>query len=318
MSAARITAVPRPPDRADDSHKGDFGRVLIVAGSRGMAGAAALCGLGALRGGAGLVTVACPASLANTVTAIEPGLMTVPLPEQIDAEQAERLKDGSVSATGHLDVLRTLQTDAAAIGPGLGRRAVPAVMLFWSTYPEPAVFDADALNALSSLWPTGMIEERARSPRVLTPHPGEFARLLGGGMTAKDLQADRETLAVRFAADHGVVLLLKGHRTLITDGDRLFENRTGNPGMATGGAGDVLTGLLAALIGLGMDPFDAACCAAHLHGRAGDLAAAALSRPGLIASDLPRYIAKAFADPAFPAGLTRCPPAYSRSSPRWG
>ena len=294
MSATRISAVPRPPDRADDSHKGVFGRVLVVAGSRGMAGAAALCGLGALRGGAGLVTVACPASLANTVTAIEPGLMTVPLPE-------EKGRLAKPRPGGWLDELAERERSVAAVGPGLGQSAAiaKAVHRIFTGWSGPVVLDADGLNALAEHggdWAA----PPADAPRVLTPHPGEFARLLGGGMTAKDVQADREALAVRFAAERGFVLLLKGHRTLVTDGERLFENRTGNPGMATGGAGDVLTGLLAALIGQGMNPFDAACCAAHLHGRAGDLAAADLSRPGLIASDLPRYIAKAFADPAFP------------------
>ena len=294
MPVTRVTAVPRPPDRADDAHKGDFGRVLIVAGSRGMAGAAALCGLGALRGGAGLVTVACPASLVNTVTTIEPGLMTFPLPEE----------GGHVRHWWHDWRHREFDDqrfDAAAVGPGMGRRedARLAVRQMYCDCEFPLVVDADGLNAIPFAEQKDRWKAPEHFPRVLTPHPGEFARLLGGGVTAKDVQADREILAVRFAAERGVVLLLKGHRTLVTDGDRLFENRTGNPGMATGGAGDVLTGLLAALIGQGMPPFDAACCAAHLHGRAGDLAAADLSRPGLIASDLPRYIAKAFADPDY-------------------
>ena len=289
----RVTAVPRPPDRADDAHKGDFGRVLVLAGSRGMAGAAALCGLGALRGGAGLVTVATPACCADAVTAVEPGLMTHPIP------------DGNTGCVPHpgldrwlTDVLETPH-DVIAVGCGLGRGngITAAVKRIAGESEKPVVVDADGLNALGS--PPGFLPTAA-APRVFTPHAGEFARLLGPNVTAKDVQADREDLAVRFAGDFGLVLLLKGHRTLVTDGDRLFTNRTGNPGMATGGAGDVLTGLLAALIGQGMPPFEAACCAAHLHGRAGDLAAAALSRPGLIASDLPRYIAKAFADPAFP------------------
>ena len=293
MTVTRVTAVPRPPDRAADSHKGTHGRVLVVAGSRGMAGAAALCGLGALRGGAGLVTVACPASLANAVTAVEPGLMTRPLPETAAGVLAAGW------AHGELERDEDPEWNVLAVGPGLGRadEVGESVRDAFAGWNRPAVFDADGLFHLGS--PMN-VKPHADAPRVLTPHPGEYARLLGPDITAKDVQADRESLAVTFAAEHGVVLLLKGHRTLVTDGDRLFENRTGNAGMATGGAGDVLTGLLAALIGQGMDPFDAACCAAHLHGRAGDLAAADLSQPGLIASDLPRYVARAFADPAFP------------------
>ncbi len=296
MTIHRITAVPRHPDRAADSHKGDYGRVLIVAGSRGMAGAAALCGLGALRGGAGLVTVACPASLANTVTGIEPGLMTIPLPEA----------DGHVvdpAGNGWSDELSDREWNAVAFGPGLGQSdaAKSAARLIFTGWELPLVVDADGLNDLCD--PSsgqGLAWEPPGSfPRVLTPHPGEFARLLGPNVTAKEVQADREALAVRFAREHNVVLLLKGARTLVTDGERLFENRTGNPGMATGGSGDVLTGLIAALIGQGMEPFEAACCGAHLHGRAGDLAAAALSQPGLIASDLPRFLAQAFADPGY-------------------
>ena len=298
MTIQHLTAVPRHPDREADSHKGDHGRVLIVAGSRGMAGAAALCGLGALRGGAGLVTVACPDTVADIIPGIEPGLMTRPLPttggQLLDPRYGHWLAD-----------LDKLQPDVWAVGPGLGRgeTAAAAVQALWGQCEEPVVLDADALNALADRggdWdalPAG-------AGRVLTPHPGEFLRLLIGA----DMQPDdgfewtpenRETLATTFAREHGVVLLLKGARTLVTDGDRLFENRTGNAGMATGGCGDVLTGLLAALIGQRMAPFEAACCAAHLHGRAGDLAAAALSQPGLIASDLPRFIAKAFADPEY-------------------
>lgn len=297
MTIERLTAVPRHPDRAAESHKGDYGRVLIVAGSRGMAGAAALCGLGALRGGAGLVTVACPASLANTVTAIEPGLMTIPLPEDDRGGIAVPKTDG------WLKDLAGRPWDAVAVGPGLGRSSgvAKAVKRIFTEWEAPVVLDADGLNAYADHgggWPD------PPSNRVLTPHPGEFMRLLIGN----DMQPDddfkwtpenREALSTAFAKDPGGVLLLKGSRTLVTDGDRLFENRTGNPGMASGGCGDVLTGLIAALIGQGLEPFDAACCGAHLHGRAGDLAAAALSQPGMIASDLPQYLAHAFADPAY-------------------
>ena len=153
----------------------------------------------------------------------------------------------------------------------------------------PCVVDADALNLL-----VDRLEILATTPavRVLTPHPGEFARLTG--LTTTAVQANRESLAIEFAQKHRVVLVLKGAGTIVTDGLRVFINRTGNPGMATGGTGDVLTGLITALIAQGADPFDAACLGCHLHGLAGDIAAEELSPPGMIASDLPRYLPRAW------------------------
>ena len=293
----RVTTLPQLPPRDEESHKGTFGRVLVVAGSRGMAGAAALCGLGALRGGAGLVTVACPAEVGPVVTAVEPGLMTFPWPDRdgylILPYSAEDGGTGEEAAFLLDEGPDGQWENVAAVGCGLGQdfRSTAVVERFWRDWPVPVVVDASGLFHLSRL---GEWSKRVDHPRVLTPHPGEFARLLGGGVSAADVQADRVGLAVSFAAKFGVVLLLKGHRTLVTDGDRLYENATGNPGMATGGSGDVLTGLIAALIAQGLDAFDAACLAAHLHGRAGDLAAADLSQPGMIASDLPRYLGRAF------------------------
>lgn len=158
------------------------------------------------------------------------------------------------------------------------------------------VIDADALNELARL--PGVLSAHPRGDgepvaRILTPHPGEFARLLGVDSTSY-VQQRREELAARFAQEHEVILVLKGRRTIITDGARLAVNTTGNSGMATGGTGDVLTGLVAALLAQGMAGFDAAQLGAHLHGLAGDLAAADLSKAGLIASDLPRYLGRAW------------------------
>ncbi len=275
----RISDIPQLPSRAVDSHKGSYGRAVIIGGSMGMSGAVSLAGLGALRGGAGLVYLACPRSVWSAVAAIEPSYLTVPLPE--DAH-------GRLAVPSIPEILTACQNaDAVAIGPGLGqsddlREVVSQVV---RGVDVPCVIDADGLNLLVDRLE---ILATARSSRVLTPHPGEFARLTG--LSIHEVQANREGLAVQFANRHRVVLVLKGAGTVVTDGQRLFINRTGNPGLATGGTGDVLTGLITALIAQGAAPFDAACLGCHLHGLAGDIAAEELSPPGMIASDLPKYL----------------------------
>ncbi len=278
-------SIPALPVRPDDSHKGTFGSVFIVAGSRGMSGAACLCGLGALRGGAGLVTLAVPAGIQTAVAAVEPSYLTVALPED-EQGRISRLAAGEIER-------RARDATAVAIGPGWGQSPdlVELAAFLYSGLPVPTVVDADALNALAHL-PTGFPAAPAGAPRIITPHPGEFARLVGAD--AKSVQHDRETFAVDFARKHGVVVILKGHRTVVTDGEKVAVNATGNSGMATGGTGDVLTGLVAALLAQGMSPFCAAQLAVYLHGLAGDMAAEDLSQPGLIASDLPRYLGKAW------------------------
>jgi NAD(P)H-hydrate epimerase len=279
----RITNLPELPARPDDAHKGTFGRVLIAAGSRGMSGAASLAGLGALRGGAGLVYVATPAGIVPIVAAVEPSYLTIPLPE----DAAGRL---SGDAGNTLESLAANQS-AIAIGPGWGQsdELTELACRLFTNIDRPMVIDADALNALAK---HPDVLSSAKAERILTPHPGEFARLVGSDIAT--IQANRENTAAQFARDHGVVLLLKGSGTVITDGHRLAINDTGNCGMATGGAGDVLTGLIAALLAQGMSAFEAAQLGAHLHGIAGDLAADDLSQPGLIASDLPHYLALAW------------------------
>lgn len=286
----RVTELPRPPARPDEAHKGTFGRVLVVAGSRGMSGAACLCGLGALRGGAGLVFVATPMGVAPTVAGAEPSYLTLPLAED---------DHGRLSLEAQLTLADALKNaSAVAIGPGWGRSDDLQRLAHWlyTTVEVPMVVDADALNALARL--PGVLSAHPRGDeqpveRILTPHPGEFARLLGVDSTSY-VQERREELSVRFAREHGVILVLKGYQTIVTDGARLAVNTTGNSGMASGGTGDVLTGLLAALLAQGMSGFDAARLGVHLHGLAGDLAAAELSNAGLIASDLPRYLGHAW------------------------
>jgi NAD(P)H-hydrate epimerase len=282
-SIDRITELPPLPARPDDAHKGTFGRVLIVAGSRGMSGAASLAGLGALRGGAGLVYVAAPAGIVPIIAAVEPSYLTIPLPENA----AGRLSD---DASDTLESLAANQS-AIAIGPGWGQsdELTELACRLYTTVECPMVVDADALNALAK---HPDVLSSAPVARILTPHPGEFARLVDSDIAT--IQTNREELAAEFARNHGVVLLLKGRGTVITDGHQLAINDTGNSGMATGGAGDVLTGLIAALLAQGMAAFEAAQLGAHLHGIAGDLAADDLSQPGLIASDLPHYLALAW------------------------
>lgn len=283
MNPMRVTELPALPERPTDGHKGTFGKVLLIAGSKGMSGAAALCGLGALRGGAGLVYVAVPESILPIVAGIEPSYLTVPL---------ACTPMGQVSADCLPDVLRRCgEMSAAAIGPGLGTEsgARELVGRLYETLDAPLIVDADGLSALEQLQLQNL---KPLGPRILTPHPGEFSRLTG--LTTQRIQKDRMALALQFAAQWRVTLLLKGAGTIVTNGSRIYVNTTGNSGMATGGTGDVLTGLITALVAQGMTPFNAAQLGAYLHGLAGDLAADELSQPGLIASDVARFLPNAW------------------------
>ncbi len=281
-AAEIVTALPALAPRDPAGHKGTYGHVVAVAGSRGMTGAAILCGSGALRGGAGLVTVATPEPALPVVAAGNPCYLTNPLPADEHGRIAAGARAAVLDAAGRGSVV--------ACGPGLGQSqgVIEAVTALLTHSDRPLVLDADGLNVVA---PNPHVLRR-RPPLVITPHPGELARLLD--TTTKDVLADRENLAVRFAAANGLVLVLKGHQTLVTDGRRLYRNATGNPGMATGGTGDVLTGLVAALLGQGLEPFAAAQLGAHLHGLAGDLARDELGEVSLIASDLLTYLPRAF------------------------
>ncbi|KPJ74193.1 MAG: hypothetical protein AMK72_04800 [Planctomycetes bacterium SM23_25] len=270
----RITAIPKPPKRPADAHKGTAGLVLVVAGSRGMAGAAALAGNAALRGGAGLVRIATPDAALDTVAALAPCCTTAPLPDDgacVNARAAGRILE--LAADQHV----------LAMGPGLGqtlgvKSVVRAVLV---GIKIPVVLDADALNVLAGDAAEAL--RKARVPLVVTPHPGEAARLLGA--SADDVQTDRQGAAMRLVG-LGTVAVLKGAGTVVCDGQRMYVGDTGNPGMATAGSGDVLTGLLAALVASGMEPFDAAVLAVWAHGRAGDLAAERMGVLGLTALDI--------------------------------
>ena len=261
--------------RAPESHKGDFGRVLIVAGSVGKTGAAHLAALGALRSGAGLVTVAAPKSCIHVIASMAAEYMTVPLDETpagtIDFASLDRVLD--------------LKTDIIALGPGIGTE--PSTAAFVQGLVEragvPLVLDADGLNAFSGD-PDRLIA-RDGVEMIVTPHPGEMARLLN--RTVEDVQRNRLDVAREFAAAHRLHVVLKGHRTIIAGPEnRAFINLTGNAGMATGGTGDILTGMIAAFFAQLLDPEAACKIAVYLHGSAGDLAEAEEGEVSLMATDL--------------------------------
>lgn len=277
-----MNQLPKLTPRSADSHKGDFGRALLIGGSRGMAGAIGLAGMAALRSGAGLVTLGVPDAILGTVASFEPSYMTFALPGDADGRLVVAAKD-QISELAD-------QMTCIACGTGLGRSPQVADLVTWmySVLPQPLVVDADALYAVAQhkdclLEPAG--------PRILTPHPGEFRRLLGGESLSR---ADQEQRAKDLAKSCNAVVLLKGHRTWITDGERTAHNETGNPGMATGGCGDVLTGIITALICQKLDLFEAAQLGAFIHGSAGDLAAAELGQVSMIASDLLRFLPAVF------------------------
>ncbi|MBI2885428.1 MAG: NAD(P)H-hydrate dehydratase [Candidatus Omnitrophica bacterium] len=270
------------PPRPAALHKGEAGRVLVIAGSAGLTGAAALCALGALRTGAGLVTLALPGSLHDLLAGLVMEATSVALPET---------RERSLSPQALPKLIELVErADAVAIGPGLSehRQTVRLVRELLSRIRKPCVVDADALNAVDD--PARVFSQGG--PFVLTPHPGEMGRL--ARMTAKDVQQRREATAKTFAAQQHVVLALKGHRTVIAAPDgQVAVNDTGHPGMASGGCGDVLTGMIAALLGQGLQPFDAARLGVYLHGLSGDLVAARQGQVGLIASDLASTIPQA-------------------------
>jgi ADP-dependent NAD(P)H-hydrate dehydratase / NAD(P)H-hydrate epimerase len=261
--------------RAADSHKGDYGRVTLVAGSRGKTGAAHLAAIGALKSGAGLVTVATPACCLPIVASMAPEFMTEPL---ADTEA------GTIAASG-VDRVLALEHDVLACGPGLGRD--PQVTEFVRALLEkasvPLVLDADALTVLAD--DPGRLSGSEERDVIITPHPGEMARLVG--VSVDEVQANRIETASNFATTHRVYVVLKGHRTIIaTPEGRVFINPTGNPGMATGGTGDVLTGMIAAWLAQLLDAEAACRLAVFLHGAAGDLAESVEGQAGMIATDL--------------------------------
>jgi len=278
--------------READTHKGSYGRVLIVAGAPGMAGAAALTARGALRGGAGLVTVGAPDSVFEIVAGLVAEALVRPHASDSDGGLGLAAKAGLTALAGAADVL--------AVGPGVGtsEETQQLVRELVVESPVPVVLDADGLNAFAGD-PEALRE--IGPPCILTPHPGELARLLG--MTTADVQADRLAVVRLLAERSAAIVILKGYRSLVCDPNgSVAINPTGNPGMATGGSGDVLTGLLAALIGQGVEPLAAARLGAFLHGEAGDIAAERVGEISLIASDIVDALPDAFSNCGLSAG----------------
>jgi len=270
--------------RKPAAHKGDFGHIFILAGCAKFSGAAVLSAAAAMRAGAGLVTLGIPKSINSSVIKIKPReVMTLSLPET---------RQGALSVSGYKQIKDFIKSiDVLTIGPGLSqdRSTLSLARKVISGINKPMVIDADALTAFAELFCRGGFKTRPYShdpiTTILTPHPGEMARLLG--ISIKKVQADREGIALRFARRHKVTLVLKGHNTVVADSTgNLYINKTGNPGMAKAGSGDVLTGIIAAFLGQGLDDFEAAKYAVYLHGLAGDLAVKEKTQICLLASDI--------------------------------
>ncbi len=289
---------PLFPPRRPDAHKGTFGHLLIVAGSVGKTGAAAMAGRAALRSGGGLVTIACPASQQPIVAALGMETMTEPLAETPSQSLALKAKDRLLDLAARVE--------AVALGPGisLDPETQSLVRELVAEVPRPLVVDADGLSALAGHL---QILKRAPAPRCLTPHPGEMARMLG--TTVAEVQADRFEVVRVFSQRYRVFVALKGAHTVVGDPTgTIFLNPTGNPGMATGGAGDVLTGMVGAFLSRGMRPLQALQAAVYLHGLAGDLARDDQGEEGLIAGDILEAIPAAIQSLQ---GVTRRSPSRS-------
>lgn len=258
------------PKRQAETHKGNYGKILLLCGSRGYTGAAAFAALGALRTGAGLVYLGVPESIyeIESVKLLEP--VIIPLPDEA----------GSFG-TDSSNVIKSIlpNMDAVLIGPGIGKTmgAFSTVEYVLKNAVCPVVLDADGINVISEH--KDILRERT-SPTILTPHDGEFRRI--GGVVL----SDRVEAAGCLARDLGCILLLKGNRTIITDGDEYYINQSGNPGMATGGSGDVLAGIIVSFLGQGLDPLQAAACGAWVHGCAGDICASEIGQYGMLPQDM--------------------------------
>ena len=279
-----VETIPKLKPRAVDGHKGDYGKVCIIAGSVGMSGAAALAGRAALRAGAGLVRVATPKSVLPIVAAIEPSFTTIALPEDSTGRISAKAIHAVLEAAG--------QNDAVAFGPGIGISGALRSILerLLDQQNLRLVIDADGLNNLAGIinWPT-----RLKANPILTPHPGEMKRLWSG-LLREELPAEKPEQALQLAKRTNTIVVLKGAGTVVTDGEKVYINKTGNPGMATAGSGDVLTGVITALLGQGLSNFDAAVLGVYIHGLAGDIAAERIGQVSLMTTDIIDSLPDAF------------------------
>lgn len=272
--------------RDPKAHKNLFGHVLVLAGSRRMIGAGALTSLAAMRSGAGLVTWGVPASLNSPAQKKAAHVvMTLPLKET---------QNQTLAVGAFVEIQKFFaKCSAIALGPGLSTHpgTQKLILKIIAESPRPLVIDADALNTLAGR--DSRILTKTRTPKILTPHPGEMARLTG--LRKSNIEKNREEIARKFAKKYQCVLVLKGHRTIVASPDgKTYLNKTGNPGMATAGSGDVLTGMIAAFLAQGLSAFEAAKWGVYLHGKASDLAAKAKGKISLIASDIVDFIPKVF------------------------
>ncbi|MBP8605028.1 MAG: NAD(P)H-hydrate dehydratase [Phycisphaerae bacterium] len=282
-----ITVIPKLSPRPADGHKGTFGKVLIVGGSIGYSGAPALAGIAALRSGAGLVRVAVPASVQPIVAAVNPCYTTIALKQD---------SNGRMSAQDAAVINQMLaENDVIAFGPGAGMGAGVKETLLCLIKAEglKLVIDADGLNVLSQCGGSGGWLDKKKADVILTPHPGEMQRLWKS-VFREPMPENRQTCASEFARKSKSIVVLKGAGTTVADGERLYVNDTGNPGMATAGSGDVLTGVIAALAGQGLSLFDAAVLGVYIHGLAGDAAAKIRGQVSMIASDIVEHLGHAF------------------------
>jgi len=288
----QVKKLPELTPRKRNTHKGSYGRVLVLAGSPGMTGAAYLCSKAALRSGSGIVTLGIPESLNPIMEVKLTCVMTYPLPET---------KESTLSRSGRKAILKLCEThDVVALGPGLSQQPETRELIIWliKNIDRTMVIDADGLNALAD---NVNVLHRIKQNIVLTPHPGEMSRLTGL-RSAKDVQKERLNTATQFVKsiqkklgdEKKLVLVLKGDKTIVADYGRIYVNRTGNPGMATAGVGDVLTGIVVSLIGQGLDVFDASQLGVYIHGLAGDIAAKKKGELSMIASDIIDYLPDAF------------------------
>jgi NAD(P)H-hydrate epimerase len=283
----RITELPKMRVRPVDGHKGTFGKVLVVGGSIGFSGAPALAGRASLRGGAGLVRVAVPKGIQPIIAAIDPCYTTVGLPED---------KNGQMDAAAAGVVLKlSEENDVIAFGPGAGtgQGVFEVLVTLLGQSGLKLVIDADGLNVLAANGGAGGWTMRKQAQIVLTPHPGEMQRLWKS-LFREPMPTDREKCAAVMAQKTSCIVVLKGASTVVTDGEKIYVNTTGNPGMATGGSGDVLTGLMAALIGQQLPLFEAAVLGVYVHGLAGDLAADHIGQIAMIATDIIEKLPDAF------------------------